>query len=581
MKKAKNTRFFSVLLSLSLLLTSFALPALAVEGMDNFRATEVYYDGVFRDVRQDDWFYSNVKSAYELGLMNGKAERQFGPGDNIDYASSLVLACRLHKIYHTSDGTFNQGNVWWQVYVDYAATSELYIPGGAENFGSLAGTPATRLDFALMLAKALPPEALPLQNEVTEIPGLSREQFHAFIRSPEVWEKVIAMLSDEEIESMAGTVPGSVSMRDILRQNPNLLGDEYIDAVYDVLLSLYGAGILDSSNTSFRPEATIVRSEACAIITRMAVPNLRLGSESKTDFNGNPGAVETDTGDLSTENNAFSMMVSLCKRDGFSLNAYDIYCFYSDDVASGEMDENGYSHVMQYKYSPGQDVIVLEHIMTNEAEDTSYVATLTIPRGLADSYGGVLQISTLSGENPGKGDFSVVSVSFSSDTALHIFNESNLNSDFLDAFNTIYASMLYDELVSLHEKVLESRGFSVGDLGFVRIHAPSPEKSVEVQPTAETAPVETQPVLETSTIETQSATEMGTMETQPATETGTVETKPATETGTVETKPATETGAVETKPVTETETEEMETKSAAQPAALEPPIINTDQVKEG
>ena len=56
--------------------------------------------GEFSDVNKTAWYYDNVKTAYELGFMNGKAEGKFDPDGTVTIAEGITMASRLHAIYN-------------------------------------------------------------------------------------------------------------------------------------------------------------------------------------------------------------------------------------------------------------------------------------------------------------------------------------------------------------------------------------------------------------------------------------------------------------------------------------------------
>ena len=55
---------------------------LAVGVNASFEKVNTYGDN-FSDVTEANWFYDNVKTAYELGFMNGKSEGKFDPNGNV------------------------------------------------------------------------------------------------------------------------------------------------------------------------------------------------------------------------------------------------------------------------------------------------------------------------------------------------------------------------------------------------------------------------------------------------------------------------------------------------------------------
>lgn len=210
----------SALIAAVLLLTC-ALPAAAAEG-GYFNFTEIadYAPGTFSDVTEDAWYRDSVAAVYELGLMQG-ADSLFRPDDSVTLGEAVALACRIHSLYHTGAAEFAVTSPWYTAYVDYAVDSGI--------IGDASGAwaePATRAQFAGILAHALPEEALPAVNDIADDQLPDVKMSHA--RAAEIY-------------------------------------------------SLYRAGVLTGNNSygSFTPESTIRRSSAAAIVARMAYRSLR------------------------------------------------------------------------------------------------------------------------------------------------------------------------------------------------------------------------------------------------------------------------------------------------------------------
>lgn len=187
----------------------------AVPGLNNFKRTNTYSAGQFKDVPSNAWYAENVKTAYELGLVKGVSATSFSPNGNVTIAETIVLASRLHSIYYSDVSSFKQGSPWYQVYVDYAIKNGIITGDDFTDYGAKA----TRAQFASVLANALPDSALRIINNVTSIPD----------------------------------VPDSSS---------------YATAVY----KLYNAGVLTGNDKygTFAPESNIMRCAVAAIVTRMA-----------------------------------------------------------------------------------------------------------------------------------------------------------------------------------------------------------------------------------------------------------------------------------------------------------------------
>lgn len=198
-------------------------PAQAAPSLDNFVKTQTYTPGQFTDVPADRWFAGNVQTIYELGLMNGKSANTFGPEDNLTLAEAVVLASRIHSIYNTGTESFASGSPWYQPYADYAAANGIYAAGADLT------VPATRAIFAFILSKSLPESAINAVNSIED---------------------------------------GAI---------PDLPSGKYAEYVYSAVYSLYKAGVLTGSDSagSFKPDSTINRAEAAAIVTRLVLPSLR------------------------------------------------------------------------------------------------------------------------------------------------------------------------------------------------------------------------------------------------------------------------------------------------------------------
>lgn len=175
----------------------------------------------FEDVRETDWYYESVKNAYEYGLIKGKSALCYDPAGNLTLAESVVLACQLRSLFCGDGASFSGGSPWYQPYVDYATANGILQPGLYDDYS----VRTTRAIFATLLAKALPESELPAINTVSELP------------------------------------------------------DVPTDAVcHPYVLRLYRAGVLTGNDRygTFHPDSTIRRSEAAAILVRMADPARRM-----------------------------------------------------------------------------------------------------------------------------------------------------------------------------------------------------------------------------------------------------------------------------------------------------------------
>ena len=235
MKKRIKAMVLCIVMVISMLpVTVFAAET---DNLHHFTKRNDYTSGTFDDVQNDDWFYENVKSVYELGLMQGKGGKQFDPESGVTIAETLTIAARLHSIYFTGGDTFEVSNPWYQVYADYCAVNGIT----SVNSDTYSQT-ATRAEFVMILVNALPAEVF------------------------------------EEINKVAANAIPDVN-----------INDNYGASVY----KMYRAGIMIGNDDigTFAPDSEIKRSEVSAIITRMVDVSLResiqLGNEYTVTFDMN------------------------------------------------------------------------------------------------------------------------------------------------------------------------------------------------------------------------------------------------------------------------------------------------------
>lgn len=211
-------RICSLLLTAALMLG--LLPS-AFAGYENFVAQATYTPGQFTDVADSAWYADNVRAAYEYGLINGQSATRFAPDSSLTVAEAIKLAAGLYSIYNTGSAEFASSSPWYRTYVDYALQNGI-LKAERSDYTQ----PASRAVFASVLAAALPADALGAINTIED-----------------------------------GAIPDVSSSA------------SYADAVY----LLYRAGVLTGSDSAgrFMPSSTIKRSEAAAIVTRMADPSLR------------------------------------------------------------------------------------------------------------------------------------------------------------------------------------------------------------------------------------------------------------------------------------------------------------------
>ncbi len=212
----------SVLMALSLFLSSYA--HYVVGGINNFEQRLFYDEKQFSDVDKNDWYYENIRSVYQFGLMQGKGNNVFDVSGQITIAETLAIAMRIHSIYYVGfvpEYPVESGYEWYSPCVNYAKENSLIIKG-YEDYE----VPITRSEFVKILAKSI--------------------------------DKV----DFDEINYVEDRVIPDVSKK-----------SSYYDEVY----MLYKAGVIAGTDSvgTFSPDSTITRAEAATIVTRIIDKNLR------------------------------------------------------------------------------------------------------------------------------------------------------------------------------------------------------------------------------------------------------------------------------------------------------------------
>ena len=169
----------------------------------------------FSDVPENKWYYSDVKNAYETGLINGFEDRTFRPEENMTYAQAVKLAACMNQKYTTGSVTLSNGSPqWFDSYVAYAREKGIIDKDYDWN------SKVTRAGCVEIFADSLPDEALREKNHIVD-----------------------------------GCIP------DVGKTHPQAA------AIY----KLYRAGILTGVDEigSFQSDKRLERSEVSAILTRM------------------------------------------------------------------------------------------------------------------------------------------------------------------------------------------------------------------------------------------------------------------------------------------------------------------------
>ena len=168
----------------------------------------------FEDVPSGAWYYQDVASAYESGMIDGRDDTHFAPEANLTYAEAVKLAACMNQQYNYGFVDLGGSDPWYQDYVDYCYSEDIIFKDYNWN------QPASRAGYVEIFAHALPEDALYARNDIAD-----------------------------------GTIP------DVEMYHPQA----------EEIYLLYRAGVLTGNDDfgTFAPNSNIRRCEVAAILTRM------------------------------------------------------------------------------------------------------------------------------------------------------------------------------------------------------------------------------------------------------------------------------------------------------------------------
>lgn len=165
MKKTAKT--ILVLVLALLMLTTAAMASNVGGGMGNFKTARDYVP--FSDVDESAWYYGDVKTAYELGIIDGRGDGIFDPDGGLKISEAITMAVRTCCLYAGQTLPSVDGDPWYGAMVDYAVQHQIIYEGEFEDYNA----EATRGDMIYIFAYALPYKEYQRINRVVGIPDTS------------------------------------------------------------------------------------------------------------------------------------------------------------------------------------------------------------------------------------------------------------------------------------------------------------------------------------------------------------------------------------------------------------------------
>lgn len=134
----------------------------------------------FTDVTTLDWFYNDVVTAVEKGLVNGKTTTTYEPQGQLMLSEAVKLAACLHQLYYLGAVSLvpSTEGMWYTSYVNYAVQNGI-LSTTELNFDA----PATRQQFVEIFYRAMPESNYGAINNIPDgaIPDITGAESYAAV----------------------------------------------------------------------------------------------------------------------------------------------------------------------------------------------------------------------------------------------------------------------------------------------------------------------------------------------------------------------------------------------------------------
>ncbi len=199
---------------------------------------------LFTDVAEGSPYYNDIKSVYDLGLMDTKDENFFGPNAFLSYAEFLEIAARFHQLKTNSTINTASDDESEQVSIDYCLSNGI------------------------------------IDREYAWQENVSRAECIAIL------SRMVSLADLNEINTVED---GSI---------PDVLDDsEYYDSIY----LFYRAGIYQGADDLYlcKPDGSVKRYEVACMVRRLLDASVRyqfqlLKTEESTDSSADTDRVASD-----------------------------------------------------------------------------------------------------------------------------------------------------------------------------------------------------------------------------------------------------------------------------------------------
>jgi hypothetical protein len=390
-------------------------------------------------------------------------------------AAALALASRLHDIYYGGTGVFEEGSPWYQVYVDYATQNGIISDGQFTDYTAAI----TRAQFAQVMVKALPEEALPAINNIEfgalpDVPAaadyadavytlynagilVGNDDYGTYtpnspIKRSAVATIMIRMADQSQRESFvpATTIPVT---------SVELVGSPW--TLYVGTPFTYSANVLPANATNKAVTWTSSDPSVATVSASGTVTPLKSGTVVITVISANGKTSSRQITVKHTGSDTFNYLVSLTKSKGTMYSDLYLYEYYSKYYFSEKTTREYY-----ISYWPSDNKISIN--MTSRKDSESRTTSIYISGSLSTPYlvGATYYYRFSKGNSTSKNmSADLYPSTYSSSTILRNRLSSDLSASPTE-METESSAITYQALKMLEDRILQPAGYSLKDLGF-------------------------------------------------------------------------------------------------------------------
>ncbi len=233
----------------------------------------------YTDVQESSWYAIYVSECTQMGLMQGMLNDRFYPENSLTVAEGIAVAVRCYEALHPlppaveapppEETVSDADDALSQEELDDDADS---LPEKEESLEAPEETEPEEME----LGEEQEETGSPTSEEPWYAETLEKAQAYGLWSPGEfAGEMNTAIHRDEMAYLFANALGDDFPQLNQVTSLPDVApGDEYSQQIY----TLYQAGILNGTDPygTFLPDSTVSRSEAAALLTRMADPETRL-----------------------------------------------------------------------------------------------------------------------------------------------------------------------------------------------------------------------------------------------------------------------------------------------------------------